>query len=93
MLVEYSKRVSLTEAVAQTFDGQHPCDLCHAVRKGKSSEKKTDLSDLGKVDLYCTPLAGARVYEFENVGFSNFAALALHRFDSPPTPPPRSAHA
>jgi hypothetical protein len=93
MLVEYSKRVSLTEAVAQTFDGQHPCDLCHAVQKGKSSEKAPVLSGLRKIDLYCPPPAPARVDEFENVRFSNFAALAAHRFDSPPTPPPRSAHA
>ena len=93
MLVEYSKRVSLTEAVVQTFDGQHPCGLCHAVQKGKSSEKKTVLSGLGKIDLYCTAPAGARVSRFESVRFSSFAAFASHRFDSPPTPPPRSARA
>jgi hypothetical protein len=35
---------SVAEAVTQTFDGDHPCDLCKAIAAGKQSEKKTDLS-------------------------------------------------
>jgi len=38
MVIEYSKRAPLREAVAQTFDGAHPCSLCHAVAAGKKSE-------------------------------------------------------
>jgi hypothetical protein len=35
---------SAKEAVTETFDGNHPCDLCKAIAAGKQSEKKTDFS-------------------------------------------------
>jgi hypothetical protein len=43
MLVEYSSKGSLTEAVGKTFDGEHPCHLCKVVKKSKSEEKKKPL--------------------------------------------------
>jgi len=54
MLIDYSKRAPLCRAIAQTFDGAHPCSLCHVVNKGKSSEKKSDLqSPTPKIDMIC----------------------------------------
>jgi hypothetical protein len=44
MLADNLRQQSLTEAVSQTFDGQHPCRLCKAIAAGKQSEKKTELS-------------------------------------------------
>jgi hypothetical protein len=44
MLADNLRQQSLTEAVSQTFDGQHPCCLCKAIAAGKQSEKKTELS-------------------------------------------------
>jgi hypothetical protein len=35
---------SAKEAVTETFDGNHPCDLCKAIAAGKQSEKKTEFS-------------------------------------------------
>jgi hypothetical protein len=35
---------SVKEAVTETFDGNHPCDLCKAIAAGKKSEKKTEFS-------------------------------------------------
>jgi len=35
---------SVKQAVTETFDGNHPCDLCKAIAAGKQSEKKTDFS-------------------------------------------------
>ncbi len=52
MIVEYSKHAPLRAAITQTFDGAHPCSLCHAVNAGKNSEKKTDLqSTTPKIDM------------------------------------------
>mgnify|MGYP001823155819 CR=1 FL=1 len=31
MLVENVQGLALEEAIARTFDGQHPCSLCHAI--------------------------------------------------------------
>lgn len=43
MLVEFSSKSSLSEAVDKTFDGEHPCPLCEVVKKSKSEEDKKPL--------------------------------------------------
>jgi hypothetical protein len=40
MLVSYSRGASFQEAVAKTFDGQHPCCLCKAIQNGRAEEKQ-----------------------------------------------------
>ena len=40
MIVDYSKRGSLCQAIAKTFDGAHPCSLCRVVNKGKNDRKE-----------------------------------------------------
>lgn len=41
MAVTYTiKAGSVSEGLSQTFDGKHPCKLCHVVKKGTDSEKK-----------------------------------------------------
>jgi len=44
MLADNLCTQSVTEAVAQTFDGDHPCPLCKAIAAGKKSENKTEIS-------------------------------------------------
>jgi hypothetical protein len=91
MLIENSKRAPLCQAIVQTFDGAHPCSLCHIVATGKGSEKKSDIQSLApKIDIICV----ARVIRL----ISPFASFqyALNYFSvseieqSPPVPPPRS---
>jgi hypothetical protein len=33
---------SFSEAVSDTFDGDHPCPMCKAIESGKKSEKQSD---------------------------------------------------
>src|SRR5207247_11291880 len=90
MLIKNSKRAPLCQAIAQPFDGAHPCSLCHAVSKGKNSEKKSDLrSPVQKIDMICAPRAIGlappfRLFEYASVDFS-FCNIG----HSPPVPPPR----
>ena len=42
MVVSYSQSAPLTEAISMTFDGEHPCKLCIAVKEGKKAEKKSE---------------------------------------------------
>jgi len=42
MIVSYSQEAPLGEAVVKTFDGEHPCNLCKQIAKGKQSEKKSE---------------------------------------------------
>lgn len=39
MFLANLNKVSVTEAVEKTFDGEHPCPLCLAVQEGQKKEK------------------------------------------------------
>lgn len=55
MLVSYSlQNGSVTQAVADTFDGAHPCPLCHLAKKTEntSSDDKQAPKAEGKVKLH-----------------------------------------
>ena len=41
MIVSYSQKAPLKTALAETFDGEHPCPLCKAIAAGKKSERKS----------------------------------------------------
>src|SRR5947199_4453053 len=71
MIIDYSKRAPLRQAVTQTFDGTHPCSLCHAVNTGKNSEKKSDLqSPTPKIDMICASRAISLVPRFSQFEYS-----------------------
>ena len=40
MIVQYAQDAPWRQAIANTFDGQHPCPLCHAVQEGRQQEEK-----------------------------------------------------
>jgi hypothetical protein len=90
MIIDYSKRAPLCQAIAQTFDGAHPCSLCHIVNTGKASEKKSDLQPLTpKIDMICTKRTISLLRPFSHFEYSasdfSFAEIG----HSPPVPPPR----
>jgi len=91
MVVEYSKHVPLRQAIAQTFDGAHPCSLCHAASNGKASERKSDIQSLTpKIDIICVK----RTFRLRRPSTRFEYAAADFSFSetghSPPVPPPRS---
>lgn len=58
MFADFSQKNSLQTAVTMTFDGNHPCPLCLAVKAGENSEKQSDKSDLLKgKELGCFALS------------------------------------
>jgi len=92
MIVDYSKRGSLCVAIAQTFDGTHPCSLCHIVNSGKTAQKKSDLQLLTpKIDIICTKRAMPLVQPFVRFNYltSDFSVSEIAQ--SPPVPPPRNS--
>ncbi len=44
MVVAYSQDESLPVAIAKTFDGTHPCDLCKVVTAGRDAEGKSPIA-------------------------------------------------
>ena len=91
MVLEYSKDAPFKEALAKTFDGRHPCSLCHAVQTGKKSEQKSDVLVVTKIDFYYAASANPRVQDFLPFDYPADATLPIARADSPLTPPPRLA--
>ena len=92
MILDYSKRGSLCKAITQTFDGAHPCSLCHVVDRGKTTEKKSDLQLLTpKIDMICTKRAISLIRPCAYVDYvaGDFAVFKIG--ESPPVPPPRNS--
>jgi hypothetical protein len=92
MIVDYSKRGTLCQAIARTFDGAHPCSLCHIVDKGKTTEKKSDLQLLTpKIDMICAKRAITLVRPVAYIDYmaGDFAGFQIG--ESPPVPPPRNS--
>ena len=91
MIVSYSETAPLRTALAETFDGQHPCPLCKAIAAGKKSEKKNDFTLQSKKLEFppapdnVTPVAPSH-FQFLPLA-DNASAKTL--FHTPPTPPPR----
>lgn len=93
MVVRYSQRCSITQAVAQTFDGEHPCDLCKHIQQSKESDQpqREAPSISKKIDLRL--MCAARMifppakFDFQPVR----DAVASTRAEPPPVPPPRLA--
>ncbi len=81
---------SVTEAVSNTFDGEHPCPLCKAIAAAKKSEQKTDFAtQIQKLEY--PPVAKNFVLiapaQFQILPLANSFATALP--ETPLTPPPR----
>lgn len=91
MLATYSQEFPLQQAMKQTFDGKHPCEMCLKIQKTKESEKNQDSiqTDL-KRDYFCQ---SQNVYL--SIPTNPFAWLKFEdpRMDSipsgPPSPPPK----
>ena len=92
MIVEYSQKTSLPEALAKTFDGRHPCSLCHAVQNGQSPEKKSDFQSVApKIDLICSARVVRLMPPVEACEYQSVTSSVYGRAQSPPVPPPRAA--
>ena len=92
MIIDYSKRGTLCEAIKLTFDGAHPCSLCHIVDRGKTTEKKSGLQLLTpKIDMICTKRAITLVRPFTYVDYTAGDFSVFQIGESPPVPPPRNS--
>jgi hypothetical protein len=91
MVVSYSQHCSFVKAVAKTFDGAHPCDLCKRISKAKDTEKKQDNQrSTSKADLICVVRQFALLPPFVPVDYSELASSLVRGSQQPPSPPPRT---
>lgn len=94
MVVTYSQTAPVSQAVAKTFDGQHPCKLCKEIANAKKGEQKNEYKfEPGKFEFRFV----ASVFIFQAP--SSFWLTSESDVDgrilsySPPVPPPRGLFA
>lgn len=92
MVCKYSQEGSIKEAIAKTFDGKHPCQLCLVVEHGKKAEKKQQAGkQLSKTDFFTeqkTPMLCPPDRDGPAAHPSPSPDLVP---EAPPLPPPRAA--
>ena len=94
MLVNYSRKAGLPQAVAMTFDGQHPCPLCHLVKEGQAEERQREKQKAAsdqKLQLSLPPARFVMVHAPAQRCLIRVERPPATRTDPPPSPPPRSA--
>ena len=96
MAVSYSmKEGSITEGLSKTFDGEHPCPLCCAVKKGTDSEKKDPKSKDSKKlkqDLFASDARPVVIATPNGVRLPHTVNEVAHaHMFAPAVPPPRCA--
>ena len=92
MLINYSRDASLTEAVTKTFDGEHPCKLCNAIKQGRAEEKKQEQrqpKSVSKLDVGLVWQAAYFIFQSEGEQIAPIDSPAFSRSDPPPKPRPR----
>ncbi len=84
---------SFSDAVKNTFDGQHPCPLCKAVSAAKKSEQKSETPALELKKFEFVNDAPRLVFAAPQLFTLLGSAIALPASFSfaPPVPPPRAA--
>jgi hypothetical protein len=91
MVITYSGDAPLTEALAKTFDGQHPCSLCKEIALNKDAEKKPEYRpEWKKFEFSYSPAAFVfrAPSHFWEAGCPDPTAERLN--SAPPAPPPRT---
>ncbi|MCL4179070.1 MAG: hypothetical protein KJ072_15180 [Verrucomicrobia bacterium] len=90
MLIAYSRDASLRDAVVKTFDGEHPCPICHIVKTGRAEQKQSDQVKLAtKLDPGLVWNGIAFIISLVPPQVSASDQLAEVRCYSPPKPRPR----
>ena len=98
MLFEYSQADGIGDGIVKTFDGEHPCEMCKAISKGRETEKREPLTPV-RADAFVLknllPIEQIRVerndYLLPSLALVWFEpGLLVQWRDSPDAPPPRA---
>jgi hypothetical protein len=96
MTVEFSQTAPLSEALAMTFDGEHPCELCKLVdqelnQSGQNDQRAPDQKSELKLPPVICWADGIRLLRRSHEALSVIKLDDRARFkrERPPLPPPR----
>ena len=92
MLQDYSRNASITEAIAKTFSGRSPCDMCTRISEEQQREGRTPavVKFDKKAEAFLVEfLAGLKAPESEDCSyFPPHLREPIKRSDAPPAPIP-----
>lgn len=95
MLVSRSQESSVQQAVETTFDGEHPCALCHVVEEGQKQQRETEtvplVEHLAKLSFLRPQGVALPLPSEASVDYRGMIESGGLRAETPPTPPPRLA--
>jgi hypothetical protein len=92
MVLTYSQDNTLARALTMTFDGKHPCKLCHVIQQGQSEERQQSRKPLQvpeKIQLGLPPEIVLLFHPPVPARVVGTLLLPDPRTDPPPPPPPR----
>jgi hypothetical protein len=90
MFADNLHSVSFREALVKTFDGKHPCYLCKAIAKGKTSEqRKVSAERMQKLEFPPAKANFILMAPSQPQLVRQAMASAESLPHAPPTPPPR----
>jgi len=96
MVISYSRSSGLAAGLSATFDGKHPCPLCHLIKKGRAAENKpAEQKHQGSVKTdHLIAIVTANPLSLRSTRcFQRPAQLLQQPFEwrePPPKPPPRA---
>ena len=93
MLVRYTGQAGLARGIAMTFDGKHPCRLCHLVKEGRAGEQQNTprvTSERFEWELALAPVPAALIHPSKPAPAAVPEPAPEGFLPDPPTPPPRS---
>jgi hypothetical protein len=102
MAISYSAESGVSEGLRRTFDGEHPCPLCHAIASVENPDESSG-SPISTLPVSIERLAREILWLTENsaapacmathppkAGFTEPIVLSSCAAPTPPVPPPRT---
>jgi hypothetical protein len=93
MLVTRSQTTGVEEAMRTTFDGQHPCKLCVAVKEGHQQEREEMpflvVQMVAKANFLQPQTVHVPQPMCATLSYGKMECRGVARGETPPTPPPR----
>jgi hypothetical protein len=92
MLIKYSQQDGLAQAVAETFDGDHPCDICKGIQREKATDEEENVPIEKQWDMKFFVSPRARTL-YPPASFDLQPVISQETLtwaDAPPVPPPRN---
>ena len=94
MIIAYSQDNPLREAVSMTFDGQHPCGMCKAIKQGRAAEKQQEkIAPVNKLPLAIIWQAPFLCFDSARECLPASDQSSEPRPEAPPKPRPKSVAA